>query len=96
MSGLNHQRHKKEFILCLPECFGSLMESKKLSLHGGKINLAVRYFWLRVVSCVSGYLSKLTRHTVGEGTSLKGKDRHEVLHYSSKVHQSFQTQTNDS
>lgn len=72
--------------------FWFLMDSKKLSVHGGKISLAVRYFWLHAVSSVSEYLRELTRHTVGEATSLKSKDRYEVLHDSSKVHQSFQTQ----
>lgn len=44
----------------------------------------------------AGYLRERTRHTVGEAASLKSKERYDVLHYSSKVHQSFQNQSNDS
>lgn len=83
----------KELITCLPECFWFLMGSTESSSHGGEITLARRLFL--APSCLVS-AGKPTRHTVGGAASLKSKDHYGIIHNSSKVHQSFQTQSMDS
>ena len=83
----------KELISCLPECFWFLMGSTESSSHGGKITLARRLFLAPRCWVSAG---KPTRYTVGGAASLRSKGRYGIIHISSKVHQSFQTQSTDS
>ena len=90
-----HQRHKKELVrlsVLVPNGIQEVIITRWQDQFGRQIFLAPCCQPREWVS-----EENFTRHTVGEA-ELKNKDRDDVLHNSSEVHQFFffLTQSNDS